>query len=130
MTETEDYMKAADEIIELLKQQGFDTEQGLEICIGDPEIYMEVLETALEEGRDKIPVIRESAEKDDYERYLIETHGLKNAAKSIGAMILSQMAYEQEMAARQKDYDSIKKNYQALLEQYEKVLNQLEDALE
>lgn len=123
-------MKTTEEKIERLKQQGFDTAQGLQICIGDPDIYMEVLETALEEGRDKIPVIRNSVENSDYERYLIEVHGLKNAAKSIGAMTLSQMAYEQEMAARQGDYDCVKRSYQALLEKYEEILNQMEEALQ
>lgn len=122
-------MKTAEEIIEILKQQGFDTEQGLQICIGDSDIYMEVLETALEEGRDKIPLIRDSVENGDYERYLIEVHGLKNAAKSIGAMTLSQMSYEQEMAARQGDYDCVNQNYKALLEKYEEILNQMDEAL-
>ena len=123
-------MRAAEEIIELLEQQGFDTEQGLEICIGDPDIYTEVLETALEEGKDKLPLIRSSAENGDYERYLIEVHGLKNAAKSIGAMELSQMAYAQEMATKQGDYDRVGQEYGALLEKYENVLNVLEEALQ
>ncbi len=122
-------MKTAEETIELLKQQGFDTAQGLQICIDDPEIYMEVLETALEEGRGKIPVIRDSVDGGDYERYLIEVHGLKNAAKTIGAMELSQMAYVQEMATRQGNYDCVNREYNALLEKYDEVLEQLEGAL-
>lgn len=122
-------MKTAEEIIELLEQNGIDTETGLEICIGDMDIYMEVLETALEEGREKIPFIRECAQKQDYERYLIETHGLKNAAGSVGAMELSRLAYKQEMAAREKDYDSIRTGYEALLESYERVLKLLEEVL-
>ena len=120
-------MKSAEEIIELLEQNGFDTQEGLEICIGDPDIYMEVLETALDEGKEKVPFIRECAQNEDYERYLIEVHGLKNAAKSIGAMELSQMAYEQEMAAKGGDHDCIRRDYQALLEKYDAVLKLLEE---
>lgn len=120
-------MRTAEEIIEILEQKGFDTQQGLEICIGDSDIYMDVLQTALEEGRDKIPLIRECAESGDYERYLIEVHGLKNAAKSIGVMELSEMAYNQEMVTKAGDYACVGREYEELLKKYEDVLKVLEE---
>ena len=84
-----------------LSARGFDVEEGIAVCAGDEEIYLEVLEAALDEGREKIPFIRECYERKDFERYCIEMHGLKNAMKSVGAMGLSEAAREQEFGARQ-----------------------------
>lgn len=123
-------MRTAEEIMELLEKQDFDIEQALQICIGDKDIYMEVLQTALEEGRRKLPIIRESVEKGDYDRYLIEVHGLKNAAKSVGAIELSGMAYDQEMAVRRGDTECALRGYEALLEKYNSVLDLIEETMQ
>ena len=65
--------------------KGFDVEEGIRLCAGDEAIYMEVLWAAMEEGQEKIPLIRKAYAEKDYERYRIEVHGLKNAMRSIGA---------------------------------------------
>ena len=49
--------------IEDLAKRGFDVEEGIDLCAGDEEIYVEVLEAALEEGREKLPLIRDCYEK-------------------------------------------------------------------
>ena len=65
-----------------LTVKGFDVKEGIRLCGGDEEIYMEVLWAAMVEGKDKIPLIRSVYEKKDLERYRIEVHGLKNAMRS------------------------------------------------
>ena len=52
-----------------LRDRGFDVDSALELCVGSEDIYKEVLETALEEGLEKIPFIRECVEKEDFKRY-------------------------------------------------------------
>lgn len=115
-------MEKGNEIAVLLLGKGFDIEQALSICADDMDLYMDILGTALEEGERKLPVILESAESRDYERYHIEVHGLKNAMRAIGAMELSALCLEQETAAKNKDYEKIDKNYKVLISKYEGVL--------
>ena len=110
-----------------LKDRGFDVDSALELCVGSEEIYQEVLETALEEGLEKIPFIRECVEKEDFKRYGIEVHGLKNAARQIGATELSEMAFEQEKAAKAEDYEYIKGTCEALLGHYQQTMDILKE---
>lgn len=112
-----------------LKERGFDVESALELCVGSEEIYKEVLETALEEGLEKIPFIKECVETGDFKRYCIEVHGLKNAARQIGASQLSDAAFEQEKAAKAEDYEYIKGTYEALLVLYRQTMDVLKELL-
>lgn len=116
--------------IEDLRGKGFDVDSALNFCVGSEDIYREVLETALEEGKEKIPFIRECVEKEDFARYCIEVHGLKNAAKQIGATELSELAFEQEKAAKTEQYDFIKETSGNLLEHYQQIVHVLEEFLE
>ncbi|MDE6606884.1 MAG: Hpt domain-containing protein [Lachnospiraceae bacterium] len=115
--------------LENLKNRGFDVDSAMELCIGSEEIYQEILDAALDEGKKKLPLMKECVEKEDYERYCIEVHGLKNAAKQIGAMELSELALEQEKAAKAGSYDVVKENYEAMLAAYQKIIDALEEFL-
>ena len=112
-----------------LEKRGFDVEEGIVMCAGDEEIYLEVLDAALEEGREKLPLIRECYERKDYERYCIEMHGLKNAMKSIGAGKLSEAAREQEMAVKEKRFDLVDENVEDVLAQYRDVIDVLNELM-
>lgn len=109
--------------------KGFDVEEGIRLCGDDEEIYMEVLWAAMEEGKDKIPLIRSIYEKKDYERYRIEVHGLKNAMRSIGATYLSQLAAEQEQAVKDENYAEMEVGVEELLTQYRFVVDALQELL-
>lgn len=113
-----------------LRDRGFDVDSALSLCVESEDIYKEVLETALEEGLEKIPFIRECAEKEDFKRYCIEVHGLKNAARQIGAVELSDMSFEHEKAAKAENYDFIKENYEKLLAFYQETLDVLKELFE
>ena len=104
-----------------LENYGFNIAEGLELCADDEDIYKEVLETALEEGREKIPFIAELMEKKDYERYIIEVHGLKNAARQIGCDKLSDMSKTSELAGKAGDFATVDANHEAILEEYRRV---------
>ena len=83
----------------------------------------------MEEGLEKIPFIRECVEKEDFKRYGIEVHGLKNAARQIGATELSDSAFEQEKAAKEEKYEYIKETYEQLLELYRQTMDVLKELL-
>lgn len=112
-----------------LEKRGFDVEEGIVMCAGDEEIYLEVLDAALEEGREKLPLIRECYERKDYERYCIEMHGLKNAMKSIGASRLSEAAREQEMAVKENRLNLVEENAEEVLDQYRNVIDVLDELM-
>lgn len=112
-----------------LTVKGFDVEEGIRLCAGDEEIYMEVLWAAMEEGEEKIPLIRSVYEKKDYERYRIEVYGLKNAMRSIGANYLSQLAAEQEQAVKDENYSVMEVGVEEMLTQYRFVVEALRELL-
>ena len=112
-----------------LEYRGIDVEEGIVTCAGDEEIYLEVLEAALEEGREKLPFIRECYERKDYERYCIEMHGLKNAMKSIGADSLSETAKRQEFAVKENNLHLVDEGVEDVLIQYQSVIDALEELM-
>ena len=115
--------------IDDLEKRGFDVEEGIAMCAGDEEIYMEVLDAALEEGREKLPLIRDCYERKDFERYGIEMHGLKNAMKSIGASKLSEAAKEQEFAVTENNLQLVDERGEDVLAQYRSIVDALEELM-
>lgn len=115
--------------IDDLEKRGFDIEEGIVMCAGDEEIYLEVLDAALEEGREKLPLIRECYEQKDFERYCIEMHGLKNAMRSIGAVRLSEAAKEQELAVKENNLQLVDEKAEDVLNQYRSVVDALEELM-
>ena len=113
-----------------LENRGIDVEAGIAMCAGDEDIYLEVLEAALEEGREKIPFIRECYEKKDYERYCIEVHGLKNAARSIGANHLSDISKVQEFAVKENNLHLVDEGVEPLLAEYQDLVDALEELMD
>lgn len=115
--------------IDDLEKRGFDIEEGIVMCAGDEEIYLEVLDAALEEGREKLPLIRECYEQRDFERYCIEMHGLKNAMRSVGAVRLSEAAKEQELAVKENNLQLVDEKVEDVLNQYRNVIDALEELM-
>ena len=112
-----------------LVKRGFDVEEGIVMCAGDEGIYLDVLDAALEEGREKLPLIRECYERKDYERYCIEMHGLKNAMKSIGANHLSEAAKKQEVAVKESNLQLVDEGVDDILAQYQSVIDAFEELM-
>ena len=113
--------------IDDLEKRGFDVEEGIAMCAGDEEIYLEVLEAALEEGKEKLPLIKECYEQKNLDRYCIEMHGLKNGMKSIGAGFLSEAAKEQELAVKENNLRVVDEGVENVLAQYRDVIDALEE---
>ncbi len=106
-----------------LADHGFDVATAMELCINDEDIYREVLETALEEGREKLAVFEEAFNAGDFDRYVIEAHGLKNAAKQIGANELSELAKASEFDGKAGKTDDVRARHPQLMEKYKEVLD-------
>lgn len=106
-----------------LEGYGFNLSEAMELCINDEEIYREVLETFLEEGREKIPFMQELMNSKDYERYIIEAHGLKNAARQIGADELSEIGKASEFAGKAGEIDKLIEYHENLIDAYQETLD-------
>lgn len=106
-----------------LGNHGIDLATAMENCADDEEIYTEVLQTFLEEGREKVRLFKELIEQKDYERYGIEGHGLKNAAITIGAVKLSNLGKSAEFACKEGNYAAIDGAHDLLICEYERVLD-------
>ena len=109
-----------------LERFGFNLSEAMELCVDDEEILREVLETALEEGREKIPFLNELMKTKDYDRYVVEVHGLKNAAKQIGADELSEEAKLSEFAGKEGRIDDMRARHDHLIELYKNIVDALE----
>ena len=116
--------------IDDLQNRGFDVEEGIAMCAGDEELYVEVLDAALEEGKEKtmLQEILKFGGK-DYDRYCVEVHGLKNAMKSIGANHLSEAARVQEFAVKDNNLALVDEGVDALLTEYQDVVDALEELM-
>lgn len=105
-----------------LSIEGIDTEAGLERWSGNRKKYMEILRVVYQDGLEKLPKIKEYAERDDYRSYMIETHAVKSVAESIGAYELSGLAKDQEYAAREEDRGKLRSTKGEFLKCYEELL--------
>ncbi len=106
------------EIIEKLEEYaGLDTDQGLSNC-GSVEGYMEVVGIYLESLANKAAEIEKYYQEEDYENYTIQVHSLKSTSKVIGAMDISERAWELECAGDENKIDVIKAKTMDLLADY------------
>lgn len=88
-------------------------ETGMDICSGNRQIYLQILELMLnyeEEGGQKL---KEDCEQENWTGFGNEAHALKSSAAGIGAMPLSDAARAMEKAVDASDYDYIKANRDA-----------------
>ena len=106
-----------------------DLSLGIHNCGGAMKDYIGVLEVVAKHGENRIAKIRNYIEKNDFVNYTIDVHALKSTAASIGAVELSEMALEHEMAGKSQENDFILKQYENLLALYRNVLNEINGIL-
>lgn len=120
----EDPFEKKEHLKSILKNM--DVERGIQNCGGSPQDYLQVLEVVARHGEKRVEKLEEMIREEDYENYTINVHALKSTAANIGAMELSKLAYNQEMAGKAKDYDTVRKNNRSLLYLYVMVLSEID----
>lgn len=108
---------------EILKD--LDVEAGIRNCGGSKEDYLAVLEVVSRHGSKRVEKLENMIQNEDFENYTIDVHALKSTAANIGAMQLSKLAYNQEMAGKAKQYDVVRQNSRSLLYLYVTVLAEI-----
>ena len=59
------------------------------------------------------------------ENYRILVHALKSTSLSIGAVLLSEMARQQEMAAKEGRIEFVRKHHREVMEKYRELMEEL-----
>ena len=105
-------------------------EKGIANCGGELKEYFEILKITLEYGVSRIKELVSLKEQGDYENYTIKVHSLKSTAANVGAMEVSAMALEQEMAGKEGRYEVIDEKMEELIQKYQEVLDLIKNLLE
>lgn len=98
---------------------------GIESCGGSAELYQNVVDVFVQEGRKKLPLIKQNYKAENWTDYIIAVHGLKSSAASIGAIDLSAHAKEMEFAGKDNNIQLIHEKTDALLQEYVQLLQKL-----
>ncbi|MCR5791726.1 MAG: response regulator [Lachnospiraceae bacterium] len=109
--------------------EGVDTLMGLRQSSNSMDKYRKLLEVVCMDGMNKISVMRDYIKNKDYYSYMVEVHSLKSVAGSIGAVELSDLAKEQEMAVKDGKFEFLDSNLDHFLGIYEGVLHRISEAL-
>ena len=100
--------------------ESLDRKHGMSYCNNDQEFYFEILQAFTES--DFAATLNSHLEEKNWKDYQISIHGLKSAAKSIGALPLSELAKASELALKERnDTDYILTNHPNVLHELEKV---------
>lgn len=105
-----------------------DWRNGLKNCRGDEKIYFSVLRAF--SSATAITAIETAYANADISRYVIEVHGIKSAARNIGATALANLAAILEGAGKENDNLSLKNHHEVFLTQYKALVVQLQKAVE
>ena len=97
--------------------EGLDVAEGLKNC-GSKELFLELLGDFYRLIEPKCEKLELFLREDRIRDYTIEVHALKNAARMIGAMELSQKFYRMEQLGNEEKKEEILAEFPALLELY------------
>lgn len=108
--------------LKILKSNKINIESGLYYCNENEALYLEILDTVIEESSEKMGLFEKWASLNDFKGYYREAHALKNVTATIGADQLNHFLNElcTEMKATNTFPTAAK--VRALTSQYEKLL--------
>lgn len=94
-----------------------DVKFALEFLVSEA-LFWKVLKVFYNSIDKKVKLIKSLEEQEDWTNYTVEVHGLKNSAKQIGAISLSEKAAKLEKAGNSRDAWLIHTTTDEMLEQY------------
>ena len=104
------------------RMDGIDMDTALTYCGGELSDYIDLAKVYLGTGvKYQSQLVSYYAEK-DWKNYAVVAHAIKSTSKTIGALKLSEIAFREEMAAKEADESVISQYHQALLSEYQRVL--------
>jgi len=124
-------MQAEEEgsFVDKLAAAGFNIEGAHSYTMDDDEFYLELLETYVNGAQEKGEGIKKFYDEKDWKNYQIAVHGLKSSSRTIGADRLADLAYEQELAAKEENVSTIDEGVDKLLEEFRKITEEIKGAI-
>lgn len=105
-----------------------DVKSAMEYCCNSEELYLNIINTYVEENR--LESIRRNFDERDMDNYRIQVHALKSGSRTIGAEELVEHARLLEMAAKNGDTDYILEHTEELLNEYSELIERIKAALD
>ncbi|MCI7478757.1 MAG: response regulator [Selenomonadales bacterium] len=102
----------------------------MKYCGNSEKIYEDVLKSYAEQGYKYLDELADYIEMNNWNRYAIVAHALKNASKTIGALKLSDIALDMEMAGKAEDGAHLRARHQLFMEELLVSIHEAENALE
>ena len=119
-----------DKILAKLALEGIDVKAGLGYCGGNKEFYIEMLEEYVSSYSTHIADLDAYLSSHNMNDYETLVHSIKSTSKTIGAMEVSELAFELEKASREgneafvsEHHGKFSKDYSALKDMLEKFLS-------
>ena len=109
-----------------LHPYGIDLEAGVHLLDDDMEVYIEMAKVFYDDYPVKHKKMRNALTECNMEDYAIMVHGLKSNARTIGAMELGELAFEEEKESKAGNVHFIQTHVAKLEEEWEKVVHGLE----
>ncbi|MDD6573362.1 MAG: response regulator, partial [Thermoflexaceae bacterium] len=105
-----------------------DWEKGRLFCMGDEDFYREMLQTFLDSTS---PMeLRQYYEESDFDNYRIKIHAMKSNLANIGAVRVSDVAKQLELALKNENNVSyVQENHDEFMKEYEKVVSEVKTYL-
>lgn len=101
-----------------LQIEGIDIDTAIKM-VGNEKVFWSILKDYCRIIPQKIEMIKEYYETENWKNYTVEVHALKSSSRQIGAVGLAQKAERLETAGNELDIETIRSNTQAALEEYE-----------
>lgn len=98
------------------------TEKGLMNLGYDQEGYFAVLNTYYKEGVDKCKHLPDLLEVGDIQLFTTNVHGIKSASGAVGAMYVSELFRQLEMAGKKNDLTFIREHFEESMKEFESML--------
>lgn len=105
----------------VLKEAGIVTENGLDYCMNDRELYKEVLIEYAKDEPEKQKELEGYYDAKDWENYRIRIHAVKSSSRTIGAERLFRSAEILETASAEGNEQAVRALYPEFVKEYRKV---------
>ena len=105
----------------LLRDGGISVDSSLEYCMGDVELYREVLIEFANDKEQKLKELEEFFNDKDWENYRIRVHAVKSSSRTIGAEKLSRSAAMLEQSSADANEKAVEALYPEFILEYGRV---------
>lgn len=95
--------------------EGFSYQKGLKCFDGNEEVYRETLILFADLWEERREQLRQFLEEENMEEYAILIHAVKGDARTLGATSFGELAYEQELSAKEGNVGAIRDGFDRVI---------------